>query len=59
MGIMVYSLLWVMQDFVHQPNHVRQALCFEAKEFVSGGHEEKLSKHPFSRAPLCRRLTLS
>ena len=21
MGIMVYSLLWVMQDFVHQPNH--------------------------------------
>ena len=20
MGIMVYSLLWVMQDFVHQPN---------------------------------------
>ena len=22
MGIMVYSLLWVMQDFVHQPNDV-------------------------------------
>ena len=21
MGIMVYSLLWVMQDFVHQPDH--------------------------------------
>ena len=21
MGIMAYSLLWVMQDFVHQPNH--------------------------------------
>ena len=21
MGIMVYSLLWVMQDFVHQPYH--------------------------------------
>ena len=21
MGIMVYSLLWVMQDFVHQPNY--------------------------------------
>ena len=20
MGIMVYSLLWVMQDFVHQPS---------------------------------------
>ena len=21
MGIMVYSLLWIMQDFVHQPNY--------------------------------------
>ena len=21
MGIMVYSLVWVMQDFVHQPYH--------------------------------------
>ena len=21
MGIMVYSLLWVMQDFVHQPHY--------------------------------------
>ena len=21
MGIMVYSLLWVMQDFVHEPYH--------------------------------------
>ena len=21
MGIIVYSLLWVMQDFVHQPNY--------------------------------------
>ena len=21
MGIMVYSLLWIMQDFVHQPYH--------------------------------------
>ena len=21
MGIMVYSIIWVMQDFVHQPKH--------------------------------------
>ena len=25
MGIMVYSLLWVMQDFVHQPKHLASA----------------------------------
>ena len=24
MGIMVYSLLWVMQDFVHQPYHPKK-----------------------------------
>ena len=22
MGTMVYSLLWVVQDFVHQPNYI-------------------------------------
>ena len=30
MGIMVYSLLWVMQDFVHQP-----LLCIELCHFES------------------------
>ena len=24
MGIMVYSLLWVMQDFVHQPYYPKR-----------------------------------
>ena len=23
MGIMVYTLLWVMQDFVHQPYYIK------------------------------------
>ena len=26
MGIMVYSLLWVMQDFVHQPYQVAPSM---------------------------------
>ena len=33
MGIMVYSLLWVMQDFVHQPYG----------PFPKGGHKALLS----------------
>ena len=27
MGIMVYSLLWIMQDFVHQPFCKAAVLC--------------------------------
>ena len=30
MGIMVYSLLWVMQDFVHQPYLKPQMPCKES-----------------------------
>ena len=30
MGIMVHSLLWVMQDFVHQPDHgSQQIVCVD------------------------------
>ena len=30
MGIRVYSLLWVVQDFVHQP-YIRLLGCFDAQ----------------------------
>ena len=30
MGIMVYSLLWVMQDFVHQPYEPNRAVLSQA-----------------------------
>ena len=29
MGIMVYSLLWVMQDFVHQQKSLFMIMVFE------------------------------
>ena len=31
MGIMVYSLLWVMQDFVHQPYQQKGSLKVKGK----------------------------
>ena len=58
MGIMVYSLLWVMQDFVHQPygfsvDKARQGtpfLSFEGQERRSLGmshHQAGLQYHAF------------
>ena len=37
MGIMVYSLLWVVQDFVHQPYHTDPWKSDVSPEFVSEG----------------------
>ena len=36
MGIMVYSLLWVMQDFVHQPYEGTWSLWEVKVKFLAG-----------------------
>ena len=52
MGIMVYSLLWVMQDFVHQPYEGSgfrlEGLAFRCSTSVL---QPRGSKYPNSRVP--------
>ena len=51
MGIMVYSLLWVMQDFVHQPYPIVPSLfrgsgesCKSFKSRADLGNTDTLTK---------------
>ena len=44
MGVMVYSLFWVMQEFFHQPYFVRVRI----RETL--GDIDPLNKVPFKRA---------
>ena len=46
MGIMVYSLLWVMQDFVHQPYVAHQR--WKAKESIENLRAEHCSSSALS-----------
>ena len=59
MGVMAYSLLWVMQDFVHQPYGVRLVLITGhnlagPKQFISDTRktprvqEPLIQEHAFS-----------
>ena len=41
MGIMVYSLLWVMQDFVHQP-YVDETATSWAKPITAKDQEAEV-----------------
>ena len=40
MGIRLYSLLWVMQDFYHQPYHLGHVVGLHRGNFGQGGATE-------------------
>ena len=43
MGVMVYSLLWVMQDLYHQPYHQRLPLPLLSNVFGKKGVSSRVS----------------
>ena len=54
MGITVYSLLWVMQDFVHQPNDPLLEQLPMTGGLVNADRVEvkkSLNSKPFTKAP--------
>ena len=56
MGIMVYSLLWVMQDLYHQPYH----LFFDPRPICGPGVLHRRRKQPTLKVSeyLCRFIGL-
>ena len=51
MGITVYSLLWVMQDFVHQP--------YDFFQFTCSGNESRQKHRRSTGSRMQRPLTLT